>query len=86
MKNLREAVAFYSRRDTHPHEWYPTVDGKVQKFNDLPKIHHKNINSEEAPYDRKPGQKPVLSEQEIDDVVAFLHTLTDGYREPQKTK
>ena len=86
VKSLREAVAFYSRRDTHPHEWYPTVDGKVQKFNDLPKIHHKNINSDEAPYDRKPGQKPVLSEQEIDDVVAFLHTLTDGYREPQKTK
>lgn len=86
IKSLREAVAFYIRRDTHPHEWYPTVNGKVKKFNDLPNSYHKNINIDEAPYDRKLGQKPVLSEQEIDDVVAFLHTLTDGYREPPKQK
>ena len=86
IKSLREAVAFYIRRDTHPHEWYPTVNGKVKKFNDLPNSYHKNINIDEAPYDRKLGQKPVLSEQEIDDVVAFLHTLTDGYRESQRQK
>ena len=86
IKNLRDAVTFYVSRDTHPEAWYPTVQGKVQKFNDLPKSHHKNVNVEESPYDRKLGQKPVLSDQEIDDVVAFLHTLTDGYDPSQKTK
>jgi cytochrome c peroxidase len=86
IKTLREAVTFYVTRDTHPQSWYPIVQGKVQKFNDLPKPHHKNINVQESPYDRKLGQKPALSDQEIDDVVAFLHTLTDGYSTSQKTK
>jgi cytochrome c peroxidase len=86
IKTLREAVAFYVTRDTHPQSWYPVVQGKVQKFNDLPKPYHKNVNVQESPYDRKLGQKPALSDQEIDDVVAFLHTLTDGYSASQKTK
>lgn len=80
-KTLREAVAFYVRRDTHPEEWYPLAkNGKVDKFNDLPRRYHSNVNVEEAPYGRKPGQKPALSEQEIDDLVSFLETLTDGYK------
>ena len=78
IKSLRDAVAFYVSRDTHPQDWYPVVNGKVQKFNDQPKVHRKNINVNEAPYDRKPGQQPALSEQEIDDLVSFLHTLTDS--------
>ena len=86
IKNLRDAVTFYVSRDTHPEAWYPIVQGKVQKFNDLPKSHHKNVNVQESPYDRKPGQKPVLSDQEIDDLVAFLQTLTDGYDPSQKSK
>jgi cytochrome c peroxidase len=38
-----------------------------------------NINTD-APFDRKPGDKPALDEGEIKDVVAFLNTLTDGYQ------
>jgi cytochrome c peroxidase len=38
-----------------------------------------------VPYDRKRGEKPALSDQEIDDVVAFLRTLNDGYRAPQNS-
>jgi cytochrome c peroxidase len=32
-----------------------------------------------VPYDRKPGGTPALTPVEIDDVVAFLGTLDDGY-------
>lgn len=86
IKSLRDTVAFYVRRDTHPQEWYPVVQGKVQKFNDQPKMHRKNINIHEVPYDRKLGQQPALSEQEIDDVVSFLHTLTDSDIAPGKKR
>jgi cytochrome c peroxidase len=78
--NLRDVVRFYVRRDTHSQEWYPVrPDGTVEKFNDLPPEHRKNVNTTEGPYDRQPGMAPALSEDEIDDVVRFLGTLTDGY-------
>jgi len=78
IKNLRDAVAFYVRRDIQPEDWYPRQTGKViAKFNDLPVKYHVNVNVEEVPYGGKRGDKPALSEQEIDDVVAFLRTLTD---------
>ena len=79
--NLKDVVAFYVRRDTNPEEWYPTgADGVVQKFNDLPPEYRKNVNTTEVPYNRRPGMAPALSPSEIDDVVKFLGTLTDGYK------
>lgn len=79
--NLKDVVAFYVRRDTNPEEWYPTgADGVVQKFNDLPPQYRKNVNTSEVPYNRQPGMAPALSPGEIDDVVKFLGTLTDGYK------
>ncbi|MQA37276.1 cytochrome-c peroxidase [Rugamonas aquatica] len=79
--NLKDVVAFYVRRDTNPEEWYPTgADGVVQKFNDLPPEYRKNVNTTEVPYNRQPGMAPALSPSEIDDVVKFLGTLTDGYK------
>jgi cytochrome c peroxidase len=83
---LRDAVAFYVSRDTHPEKWYPSVNGKVKKFDDLPVAYHRNVNVEEVPYDRKRGETPALSEQEIEDVLAFLYTLNDGYSAPRNTK
>lgn len=79
--NLTSVVSFYVRRDTHPEEWYPlAADGRVQKFNDLPEQYRKNVNVSEVPYNRQPGMAPALSPGEIDDVVKFLGTLTDGYK------
>jgi cytochrome c peroxidase len=79
--DLRDVVRFYVRRDTHPEEWYPLgADGTVQKFNDLPLEYRNNVNTSEAPYNRHPGMAPALSDDEIDDVVQFLNTLTDGYK------
>ncbi len=78
---LKEVVAFYVRRDTNPEEWYPrNADGSINKFDDLPAAYHGNVNVTEAPYNRKPGDAPALSDAEIDDVVAFLNTLTDGFK------
>ncbi len=37
------------------------------------------VNTSEVPYDRKAGGTPALTPAEIDDVVAFLATLDDGY-------
>ncbi len=37
------------------------------------------MNTTEVPYDRKAGGTPALAPGEIDDVVAFLKTLDDGY-------
>ncbi|MCX4173373.1 MULTISPECIES: cytochrome-c peroxidase [Paraburkholderia] len=81
--SLDQAVRFYAQRDTNPEKFYPFVKGKVQKFDDLPQRYWANLNTE-PPFDRKPGDKPVLDEAEIKDVVAFLNTLTDGYKAGDK--
>jgi len=79
--SLREVLQFYVQRDTEPQKWYPlTPDGRVNKFDDLPAELHNNVNRSEGPYTRKPGEAPALSEQEIDDVLAFLATLSDGFK------
>ncbi len=73
IKTLRDAVKFYATRDTNPELWYPAG----QKFNDLPSQYQKNVNTTEVPYNRVAGDYPALDDNEIDDVVAFLNTLTD---------
>jgi len=78
--DLHKAVEFYVERDTRPEKWYPRgPDGKVAKFNDLPHQYWDNINME-PPFGGKPGDRPRLSPGEIDDIVAFLNALTDGYK------
>ncbi|HEU0199683.1 MAG TPA: cytochrome c peroxidase [Burkholderiaceae bacterium] len=72
---LREAVAFYATRDTEPQRWY-----RGAKFDDLPAELHANVDRETPPYHREPGRRAPLNDEEIDDIVAFLQTLTDGYR------
>ena len=80
-KNLTDALRFYVQRDTHPEKWYPRrADGSIAVFNDLPPALHGNVNTAEVPYDRKPGDEPALTEAEIQDVIAFLKTLTDGWK------
>jgi cytochrome c peroxidase len=77
--SLREAVDFYVRRDTEPALWYPQAASGVQKFDDLPAGLAGSVNTTEVPYDRKAGGTPALTPAEVDDVVAFLATLDDGY-------
>jgi cytochrome c peroxidase len=79
IKSLRDAVRFYNTRDTNPELWYPTVRGVVQKFNDLPQPFQANIDRQAPLIGQTAGSTPVLTEEDIDDLVAFLNTLTDDY-------
>jgi cytochrome c peroxidase len=80
IKTLRDAVRFYAERDSHPELWYPKKpDGRIDIYNDLPPRYRGNINRD-PPLDVKPGDKPHLSARDIDDITAFIGTLTDGYR------
>ncbi len=79
--SLREAVSFYARRDTNPAEWYQlAADGSPRKFDDLPAAYMSNVNTTEVPYQRRPGMTAALSPSEVEDIVAFLGTLNDGYK------
>ena len=77
---LKQLVEFYVRRDTNPEEFYPIGgNGQPRKFDDLPPQYAANVNSTEVPYNRQLGDTPALTPAEIDDVVVFMNTLTDGY-------
>jgi cytochrome c peroxidase len=75
---LQDAVSFYATRDTDPARWYPVAGGVVDKFNDLPAAYRGNVN-QQPPFGLQPGQPPRLGAQDVQDLVAFLNTLTDGY-------
>jgi cytochrome c peroxidase len=80
--DLRDAVAFYIYRNVQPERFFPRrPDGTVAIYNDLPLRYWDNLN-QDPPFGGKPGDRPALTDAEIDDVVAFLKTLTDGYSTP----
>lgn len=72
---LRDAVAFYATRDTDPERWYPKG-----RFDDLPAELHANVDRDTPPYHRESGKRPALNDEEIDDIVVFLKTLTDAWK------
>jgi cytochrome c peroxidase len=77
---LKDALTFYVQRDTNPEKFYPlNPDLSVNKFDDLPPEFQANVNTTEVPYNRTLGDAPALTDAEIDDVIAFLQTLNDGY-------
>lgn len=80
MHSLAEVMEFYAERDTDPGKWYPrAADGSVEKYDDLPAAYRANIDVD-PPFDRKPGDTPAMTAAEEADIIAFLETLTDGYR------
>ncbi|MEO9386498.1 cytochrome-c peroxidase [Chromobacterium phragmitis] len=84
--DLRQVLRFYAERDTRPEKWYPKgKDGKTAKFDDLPIRYQANVNME-APFGGKAGGKPMFSERDIDDMLAFLKTLSDGYKPAGRDK
>lgn len=76
--NLRDVLHFYVERDTDPRRWYPNTSSPVQKFDDLPARYRGNVNISDAPLNRDSGDRPALNEAEIDDLIAFLQTLSDA--------
>ncbi len=80
---LRAALQFYVTRDTDPQLWYPSGEaGEVQKFDDLPPALRGNIDVIDEPLTRSLGAAPAWTEAQIDDVIAFLTTLTDRDVQP----
>src|SRR5882724_808005 len=64
--------------------FYTAADGTpdLYQYNDLPAAFDANVNAGEVPYTAPKdagGNAPTLNAQEIDDLVAFLCTLTDGF-------
>jgi cytochrome c peroxidase len=80
-KTLQQVMEFYNFRDTNPEMVFPrAADGTVQKYNDLPPKYHANVDVVDPPFDRHLGDKPAMTEQDEADIIAFLKTLTDGYK------
>jgi cytochrome c peroxidase len=78
--SLSDVVRFYAERDTKPEKWYSrTSDGRVLKFDDLPAAYVANLDTQ-GPFDRHAGDAAALNDQDIQDIVAFLQTLTDGFQ------
>ncbi|HEX7855623.1 MAG TPA: cytochrome c peroxidase [Sphingobium sp.] len=79
--SLKQVLDFYNLRAVAPERVYPkTASGKVDIYDDLPARYHANIDVADTPFDRKRGGTPPLNDAEMQDIIAFLHTLDDGYR------
>jgi cytochrome c peroxidase len=75
---LKQVLDFYNLRDTRPGMIYPRdATGRVTAYDDLPERYRGNIDTADAPFDRKRGQTPVMSEANIADIIAFIETLDD---------
>ncbi|MDR3100603.1 MAG: c-type cytochrome [Paraburkholderia sp.] len=77
--DLDHVMAFYNERNTDPGKFYPRdARGKIEKYDDIPLQYQKNVDVTDAPFDRKFGDRPAMSDDEIRDIVAFLKTLNDA--------
>jgi cytochrome c peroxidase len=82
-QSLAQVLAFYNLRDTAPGRIYPqSRSGAVLRYNDLPAKYHANIDTTDAPFNRRPGDAPAMSDKDIADIIAFMKTLNDQPRGP----
>jgi cytochrome c peroxidase len=82
-QTLEEVVAFYALRDSDPDSIYRRADNTPDvRFNDLPARYRGNVDTIDHPFTGQTGGRSLLTRQEREDIVAFLRTLTDGYRRP----
>jgi len=72
-RTLRGVVAFYNDRDVRPACKGEATEAEAQKRGCWPRAEvRRNVNAEEM-------GRLGLTEQQVDDIVAFLQTLSDGY-------
>jgi cytochrome c peroxidase len=77
---LEKVMDWYVNRDLQPERFYSkNSSGNVVKYDDIPSQYRRNVDTTDAPFNRHPGDQPALNKQEIQDVIAFLQTLNDGY-------
>lgn len=74
-RTLTEVVQFYATRQSNPRRWY----GPSGVPNDLPTAYLGNLETTKAPFNRVAADGPLLTDGEVADLVAFLHTLSDGF-------
>ncbi|MDE2468678.1 MAG: cytochrome-c peroxidase [Bradyrhizobium sp.] len=80
-QTLQQVMDFYNFRDTNPEKVYPPgANGKVEKYNDIPVQFHPNVDVSDPPFNRHPGETPAMTAQDETDIIAFLKTLSDGYK------
>ncbi|HVU51288.1 MAG TPA: cytochrome c peroxidase [Polyangia bacterium] len=58
------------------------VGGKVRKYDDLPERYAANVDPQMPLDGRARGATPPLGERDVQDLICFLETLTDGYEPP----
>jgi cytochrome c peroxidase len=76
--SLTDVLAFYNLRDTAPGRIYPrSRSGDIARYNDLPAKYQANVDTTDAPFNRRPGGSPAMSERDMADIIAFLTTLND---------
>jgi cytochrome c peroxidase len=72
---LQQVLDFYDFRTARPQRVY-----RHGAVDDLPPAFRANLDTADAPFDRTPAQGPPLTARQERDIIAFLQTLTDGYR------
>ncbi len=76
--NLRDVLNFYNLRAAQPEKIYPRdAQGHLLIANDLPAQYRANIDTSDAPFTQQRGDKPPLSDADIEDIIAFLGALND---------
>lgn len=75
-RTLQQVLDFYNFRDTEPEKISPRAD----MFNDLPPRYRANIDKVDAPFSDNPNARPAMRAADESNIIAFLGTLTDGYR------
>jgi cytochrome c peroxidase len=79
--SLTQVLDFYDFRDVEPQRIYGSSRaGRVGKFDDMPARDRANVDTVDPPFNRRAGEAPPMSRTEEQDLIAFLRTLTDGYR------
>gem|GEM_PF-348447 len=79
---LPQVINFYMTRDVNPALLYRKADGSPDvAFNDLPAIYLGNLERR-PPFTPLRNGQPRLTASEVQDVITFLCTLTDGF-DPQ---
>ncbi len=77
---LKQVLDFYNLRSIQPEKIYPRdASGKLALYNDIPESLQGNVDVKDAPFDLKVGAPPALTDLDIRDIIAFIHTLDDGY-------
>ncbi len=78
--SLKQVVDFYNLRSAQPEKIYPRgANGNAAVYNDIPKALQGNVDIKDAPFNQKAGDAPPLSQLDVQDIIAFIHTLDDGY-------